>query len=285
MGRCSHTARRKAGVPVGSWAAALTAVVALCCAPTTASAKRADVKADRATLTAYKQFLTTVDAQIPVSTKAADDYVASISAGCPNVLGPLTSATAVNFGAVTALGSEGGLDVGIAADVPNRAALANFGNKVSRLPWSSRRSKLVVKRYVAAADAIYGMQMSDLCADARALVASNGQTTPAGTTHALAAIASASKAASADSVAMQKLLDRFATKADVPLAMAIKKLANEVRAGQRILQEGDVPKLLTALGFHRGSRARMRATRRTFSAPRPERPATPARAAASGTAC
>ncbi len=33
----------------------------------------------------------TVDAQIPVSTNAADDYVASISAGCPNVLGPLTS--------------------------------------------------------------------------------------------------------------------------------------------------------------------------------------------------
>ena len=68
--------------------------------------------------------------------------------------------------------------------MPNRAALANFGNKVSRLPWSSRRSKLVVKRIVAAADAIYGMQISDLCADTRALVASNGQTTPAGTTRA-----------------------------------------------------------------------------------------------------
>ena len=248
MGRSSHTATREVGIPMRSWAAPLIAVLALGCAPSAASAKRADVKAVRATLVAYKQFLSSMDAHIPASTTAADAYVASISAGCPNVLGPLTSDTSVSFGAVSALGSEGALDVGIAADTPNRAALTKFGNQVSRLSWSSRSSRLVVKRYLAAGRAIYWMQTSDLCGDAHALVASNGRTTPSGTTEALAAIASASNAGDSDSVALQKLLDRFATKADLPLARAIKRLANEVRASEQTLQEKELPKLLAALG-------------------------------------
>lgn len=223
-------------------------MVVLCCAPAAASAKPADVKADRATLAGYRQLLTTIDARIPASTKAADSYVASISAACPKVLGPLASDTSVNFEAVTDLGSEAGLDVGIAADTANRSAFTKFANNVSRLPWSSRSSRLIVKRYLAAAHAIYSMQISDLCGDAQALVASSGKTTPPGTTQALAAIASATRTDASDSVAMQKLLDRFATRADVPLAKTIKKLANEVRVGEQTVQGREVPKLLTALG-------------------------------------
>jgi hypothetical protein len=229
------------------------ALVALCfaAAPTLASAavKPADIKTDRVALGAFKQFLGAVHSQATTITQAADAYIASISTTCPNVLAPLQSLTSVNVSAVKAVLTEGGLGMSLAATVSYRAPLTKFGNKVSRLRWTSRSSKLVVKRYLTAEHAVYFMQPSDLCTDATALVTSNGQTTPPATTQALAAIANAQKAVKPAASALIRLLSRFATNADRPVINAIRKLASELVSEETSFANHEVPKLVTALGL------------------------------------
>lgn len=231
-----------------SCAVPLIALVATCGWTASASAKPVDVRTDRVALSAYKQFLGALHSQASASRQAADAYIASISAACPNVLAPLRSRPLVSVNAIETVGAEGGVDMALAASVPDRAALTRFANRVLPLPWSSRSSELIVKRYFAAEHAIDFMPASDLCGDARALVASNGQT-PAGTAHALAAISRAGKAETKALAAMTRLLGRFSTRADKPVVRAIKKLANEVNTDDNALVLSDVPKLLVTLGI------------------------------------
>jgi hypothetical protein len=225
------------------------ALVAMCGWTASASAKPVDIKSDRAALGAYKQFLGALDSRASASRHAAEAYIASISAGCPNVLAPLSSRPSVSLNAIETVGTEGGVDMALAASVPDQPALTSFANRVLPLHWSSRSSEMIVKRYFAVEHALDFMPTSDLCGDARALVASNGQTKPAGTAQALAAISRAGKDETKARAAMTRLLGRFSTKADKPVVRVIKKLAKKVTSEENALVLSEVPKLLRALGI------------------------------------
>lgn len=95
-------AGRVAEVRLGWSVASALALVAAFCSTASASVKTADVKADRVALGAYKQFLGTVHSQASAARDAADTYVASISPGCPDALGPPASQSSVNTTAVEA---------------------------------------------------------------------------------------------------------------------------------------------------------------------------------------
>jgi len=236
-------------VTMRSAAVSLIALVALCGWTASASAKPVDVRTDRVALGAYKQFLGALHSQASASRHAAEAYIASISAGCPSVLAPLSSQPSVRLNAIETVGTEGGVDMALAASVPDRPALTRFATRVLALHWSSPSSQLIVKHYFAAERAIDFMPASDLCGDARALVASNGHTQPPGTAHALAAVSRAGRAEAKSLAAMSRLLGRFSTKADKPVVRAIKKLAKQVSSEESALVLTEVPKLLTALGI------------------------------------
>ncbi len=230
--------------------AVLCVITAWCAAgAVTASAKPVDVRSERFMLGAYKQFLGKLESRMPASTQADDAYIASISAACANVLAPISSLASVNVDALSNVGTEGGLNLLLTADVPDRAALTSFSAKVSRLAWSSHSSKLTIRRYFAAAHTVYWMAPGDLCSDASAFVTSNGQTTPTPTTQLLAAIADAGRASARATSDMRKLLRRYAAKSDAGLTRAINKLVNGLRSDQKALSNAEFSKLLTALGL------------------------------------
>ena len=210
-----------------------------------------DAASGRAALRAYRRYVRGLVSDIPAWRRADDAFVASISTGCPNALAAtqvLTSSTA-NQGAVTAFGEELVIDLEVVARASDRVPLARMADTLSRLRWSSHATSVKVKRYVTSYRALLGLSTSDVCADAGALVTSDGQTTPPGTLRWLASYARAERPAAATDQAFVRILNRFRSPADLPEIAAINRLSARAQSATESLLTAETPKLLSALGI------------------------------------
>jgi hypothetical protein len=91
------------------------------------------------------------------------------------------------------------------------------------------------------------MPQSDLCVDAQALAASNGQTTPPGT---LPFLAKYGRVAGRTGFAgLRHVLERVQTPADAKLVRDINRLTRRAEARLKALAKAEHTKLLSALGI------------------------------------
>jgi len=93
----------------------------------------------------------------------------------------------------------------------------------------------------------FALRPSNLCVDARALAATNAQTTPPGTLQFLAAFGRAFDASGL--LALSKTINRFKTSADARLIRASNSDTKLLIAARAALVASETPKILSALGL------------------------------------
>jgi hypothetical protein len=226
------------------------AALALCLLPASAGAASVNAASARTALHAIQRYFTTLVANLPASKQSEESYVGSIRSECPNVL---AAANAIpensgNAGTFSAFGEELGLDISIASFVPDRAALATLTGTLSGLRWSGGRQAVKIRSALAAQRGLFSLKPTDLCADARAVAASNFQTTPSTTLESLAAFGRITHAADQSSLA--NVPSGFhPTRADKKLAQAIAGLVARWGSDWKAQYEAEARVLETALGL------------------------------------
>ena len=232
------------------WVAAVAVVCSLVASATVAGAPL-DVASTHAALRALDRYSTGVvaDADSAASRQADDAFVATITAGCPNVLAAinLQPASSVSRAAVVAFGEEAGVDLELATFKFVRIRLAALTRALVGLRWSTVGLATQIRRSLATRRKFAALLPSNLCADARALAA-NAQTTPAGTLQFLATVGRLAKS-SLGPTALVKTIRRYETPADRPLAVAVARGDKRLVAALKALVVAELPKLLSALGL------------------------------------
>jgi hypothetical protein len=233
-----------------TWMALGLAAAVLALWPAAAAAAQ-DQSSDHAALTAYHSYLAGVTARLPDARKADATYISSVSGRCPNVLASLKQAPAgsVSQTALFDFGEELGGDTGVVAYGPARAELAKMAGTLRKLPWSSPQATKTVRRYLTAQGRLFRLAPSDLCADARALVASHAETIPAGTTQWLAKFGRAASAQQSAGASFVTLLKTFETPADKGLAATDSRLFKHLSGSIEGLVKASAGKLLHAFGL------------------------------------
>jgi hypothetical protein len=218
--------------------------------PSAALAAPVDVASDHVALRAFDRYVKAELLNVPAGQRADDAFVSSISSGCHGVLTPLASlpSGAFNTSAVTAFFEEAGGDLALAADVPNLVPLRHLSKALSKLRWSSVRTKATVARAASAERTLFSLAPSDLCADARALAA-NPEAVPPGTVQWLATVGGDGSADKAAFTAFFKVLGRFLRPGDARVSKDIASVSRQFGAARQNLQRAEAQKLLAALGL------------------------------------
>jgi hypothetical protein len=229
----------------------LLAAALVCSAVPTAAAVAApvDQASTHAALAAVVRWQTGLMAAAPISQQSDDQFVASVAAGCPNVLAAVNLIPSpVNRAAPFALGEEIGADLLLARFLPaERALTSSLTSTIERLSWSSSAARAGIRHSMQAERRYFALSPSNLCADAGGLAATNAQTTPAGTLQFLAAFGRA--AAASGFSALDKTINRFKTSADGPLIRADNSNNKLLVAAGETLVASEAPKVLSALGL------------------------------------
>jgi hypothetical protein len=233
------------------WDFGLVAVVLICSAFSTRAAVAAPVDhaSTHAALAALVRWETALMADAPISQQGDNEFVASVAAGCPNVLAALNLIPSqVNRAAPFALGEEIAADLYLARFLPaERALTSSLASAIERLSWSSGATRVAIRRSMQAERRYFALSTSNLCADARALAATNAQTTPPGTLQFLATFGRAF--GGSGFFALNKTINRFKTAADGPLIRASNSNQKLLVAARAALVASETPKVLAGLGL------------------------------------
>jgi hypothetical protein len=220
-------------------------------APAAAAATRVDAASDHAALSAYHRYLRADMANLATWRRAADTYVASISARCPDVLAGLLSAPAgaINQTAVFKFGVEAGADLGLAGARSDRGAFGKLASALAGLPWSSPQTSRVIRSYLAAQRRLSDLPESDLCRDARALAAAHGETTSRRTARWVSRFVEDVTAQQRQLAAFTTILKQFQTPADNTLVSDTARLERRLSARLQAVTVAEAKKLIAALGL------------------------------------
>jgi hypothetical protein len=193
-----------------------------------AIAAPSDVSSDHVALTAYHQYVTALVNGTGRGNRTAREYATALGAECPSVLAPLAALpkTQVNQFALGAFGEEVGGDLAIAFDTEAVAPSARLSTTLSRLKWSTRRSRQTVTTMLSTLKASLQVPQSDLCADARAL-ALQPSVEPSGTRSFLASYLPVAAVAKRRLTPFLALLARFQTATDSALVATIGSLVTQ----------------------------------------------------------
>ena len=216
----------------------------------TALAAPVDVRSGHVALRALDRYLRQQLSAVPIGRRDDRAFVASVSSRCRNVLAAYAKLPMgqVSTSAAFTFGEEVGLDVAVVAYAANRTAYTKLNRTLSRLRWSSHRTKATVKRVMASEHAVLSLAPSDICSDATALAA-NPQTAPPATLRWLSGVVRANDADGRALSAFSNAAARFATPADVPLLKDIIRVSDRVSSAQQALARTEGRKLLRALGI------------------------------------
>jgi hypothetical protein len=215
----------------------------------TAGAAPVDQASAHAALAAVVRWQTGLIADAPISQQGDDEFVASVATECPNVLAAvnLLPSARVSRAATFALGEEIGADLYLARFLPaERAVTSSLAFTVEGLPWSSGATRAAMRTSMQAERSYFALSTSNLCADARALAATNAEATPPGTLQFLAAFGRALTGSGL--LALNKTVNRFKTSADGPLIRADNSNNKLLEAARAALVASETPKILSALG-------------------------------------
>jgi hypothetical protein len=228
------------------------AAVLLCVAvpANTAAAAPVDKASAHAAVAALVSWQTGLMADAPISRQGDEQFVASVAAGCPDVLAAvnLLPSSGVNRAAPFALGEEIAADLFLARFLPaERSVTASFASTVERLPWSSSVTRAEIRREMQAQRRYFALAPSNLCADARALAASNTRTTPAATLRFLAAFGR--DFAGVQASPLNAAINRYKTPPDASLIRAANRNGPLLVAARKALVISEAPKVLSILGL------------------------------------
>jgi hypothetical protein len=148
-----------------------------------------------------------------------------------------------------ALGEEAAADLTAATVVPERALLASMTRTLSRLRWSRRQTGQTIQRYLAAAHKWLQLSPSDLCADARAMAASNAGTSPPATLNWLATYARNESANAKGNSAFWAILKRYAGTGEGAVFKSIYRLADRANSDLVKLIRAESIKAIAGLGI------------------------------------
>jgi hypothetical protein len=212
---------------------------------TPAIAAPADVTSTHVGLRAYQRYLSALVANASARKRSIEVWVASLEANCPKVLAPV--ATSASYDAQYSIGKEAGADAALVAQASSRIPFEALSHSLARLRWSSRRLAATIMRSLEGERRYLMLPPSDLCTDARALAASNGQVTPPGTLRFLAT--SDARAAAAGLSDISSIFKRFLSPRDHSLFKATTSLQRRLAASEDALGEASEPKVFSALGI------------------------------------
>jgi hypothetical protein len=119
----------------------------------------------------------------PDGLKVIEELAARVRAGCAGILAgsPLRSKTRPPDQSATEMKEELFSSSLLAAEHPSHPAFVRFANKVHRLGWSNPRLTRLLHSFAAEAAEQSAIPTPDLCADARAWIASGYRAVSAGT--------------------------------------------------------------------------------------------------------
>ncbi|HTP22117.1 MAG TPA: hypothetical protein VMJ65_21090 [Solirubrobacteraceae bacterium] len=219
--------------------------------PGTAVAAGVDQRSDQAALTAYHAYLEGVTARIPAAKQLDSAFVSSISDRCAGTLAPLTSASAasINQMAVFDFGEELGGSVDVVASGAARGELSKMATTLKKLHWSSPRSANTIKHYFAAEDRLFRLAPGDVCTDARALVASQGETIPPGTSQWLGKFEGDVLDEADAAQAFGTMLKEFESPADRGLAASDNRLLRSLTRRLQSVETAGATQAVRALGL------------------------------------
>jgi hypothetical protein len=179
---------------VGLTVAALVAVFALAVVASVvhalgAATKAPNVAATRTYLHARHSYEEAIKGDGPTDQASAHVLVTQVTAKCPNVLAGATPGKATEE--ITREAEE---EVQQALESPQRGPSIHFARKIEGLHWTNRKLTYYVRGFAAETRATAELVAPDLCADARAVAASDYKAVPPSTTHyALALLCATSK--------------------------------------------------------------------------------------------
>jgi hypothetical protein len=237
--------RSRASFAVGI-AASMLAVL-----PATAGAAQVDQRSDQAALTAYHRYLEGVRSRIPAVRKAESAYVSSISTACSGQLAALRdlSEASVNQTALFDFGEELGGSAFVVAYGTSRGEFERLAMTLENLRWSSPRIAKTVKRYVTAQERLFSLAPGDVCADARALVASRVQAVPPGTRQWVAKFLGDASTQRSAAEAFGKVLDEFQTPSDKSLVASDNRLLRSLTGELKRVADSGSTNIVHALGL------------------------------------
>ncbi len=215
-----------------------------------AAAAPVDVASEHVAVRAFDRYLRGRIADVPAARQLENAFVASITASCQGVLTPVFRLPQGSLKPDTVLAfiEEISGDLTVEIDAASHGRLARMTRALSHLPWSSKRTKATVTRFLDAQHRLLSLAPSNLCADANALAA-NPQVTPPGTLQWVATLGTASRATTAGNAAFLKMLGRFADASDAPVFKDIAGLPKRFVRAYKPLLKAAATKLLTTLGF------------------------------------
>lgn len=223
--------------------------LAFLCWSAPAAAAPVDLTSAHTGLRAYRAYASSTLAKVGAARKSDDAFIAAVAAKCPNVLANLNNLPGdqVNQTVLTQFGKEVGADLVVSAFVAYRKVLATLTRRVSKLHWSSAASGRRIKRALRAQRVAFELLPSDLCADASALGASNGQSLPPATSAFLNVFEHDASAAGLGP--FKATLKRYRSPGDKKLARTITRLENKADTALENSVNDKVLDLLTALGL------------------------------------
>ncbi|MGO9901545.1 MAG: hypothetical protein ACLP0J_18100 [Solirubrobacteraceae bacterium] len=213
--------------------------------PARALATPLDTSSDRAALTAYEHYMTSLDDGIGAANRRDQAFAASVQKGCAGVLTLLTSGQA-HSSAVHDLGEEIGDDVAVAFDAEAIQPFTRFSSTLARLRWSSGATANTTAALIAATRASLAIKPSTLCADAQA-VASAPASEPARTRTFLAVYVPAARAASKRLAAFLGVLERFETSSEAGLIAAVNRLVTRYESASKADQDDGSAQIINVL--------------------------------------
>jgi hypothetical protein len=240
----------RSGRPARIFALGLACVAIAAVWSDAAIAAGTDVSSDQAALTAYHRYVTALVTGMSTGERTARQYAATFGTQCPSVLAPLAALpkTQVNQSALSAFGEEVGGDLAIAFNTEAVVPSQRLSSSLGRLKWSTRRSRDTVASLLSALKASLQVQQSDLCTDARALVA-QPLVEPSGTRAFLAVYLPAATLAKRRLVPFLALLGRFQTTSDSAMISSISSLVTQFNTISHVDENALGSVLLRALGL------------------------------------
>jgi hypothetical protein len=233
------------------WRAAGVAVTLSLSLPAAAAAAPIDTASDHVALAAYGHYLQGALSNLPAARSADNAYVASIATACPNVLAALNllPAQGINRAAGIAFGEELGGDLLVATYRVERAPLATLSAALTRLPWSSPQTSGTIESFLTAQRNLFHLGPSHLCADAKALAASNLRRTPRGTLRWLARFGRLLSAQQTHVGPFLRALEQFQAPDDAAQVDANNRRVGQIMAAFPALVRTEATKLESALGL------------------------------------
>ena len=243
--------RFSTGGRLGRLTAALAALLAIAAVWSDAAiAAPVDVSSDHVALIAYHRYVAALVAGTIAGNRTAGQYGSAVGSQCAGVLAPLISLpkASVSQSALTAFGEEVGGDLAIAFDTEAVAPSARLSATLAHLRWSLRRTRHTVASMLSALKGSLQVRRSNLCADARALVA-QPTAEPAGTRAFLAGYLPTASIAKRRLAPFLAMLARYQPPADSAIVSSIGSLVTQFSQTSRQAENALGSSLLKSLGL------------------------------------